>query len=157
MLEWLSFNPVFGGTSYWAWIATLYLIILTWQDHKRNMRVDDRLNYLMMGVTFSLLSHISRPLWYVLVLFLIVVMLNKVIIKFGLGNGDAKTLAWIFYGLGIFGTFAFLWYGLIFIVLTLVYHVVKKYVYKIDLSTPTPYYWVLLLCFVFTGLLMGLY
>lgn len=100
----LDTNFFFGKLSFWAIGGCIYLLILSWQDVKNKMVVDQRLNYLMMGVTFALISHINRPLWYLLVALFISLILQWFINKYQLlGNGDALAISWIFYGFGIIG------------------------------------------------------
>lgn len=155
--EFLQYGYIFGSTRYWAWIGTIYLIIMTWQDHRKaRMVVDDRLNYFMMGSTFSLLSHVNRPLWYFLSLFVIVLVLSYFINKYKiLGDGDAHAIGWIFYGCGILGINYFMSFAVIFVLCTLVYYVAKLGVFRY--KKPTPFFIVILLSFLVNGVFMGLY
>jgi len=55
----MVFGSVFG---YWAFFGCVYLLWLTVQDFRNNMRVDDRRNWFMMGLSVSLLSHVDVDL-----------------------------------------------------------------------------------------------
>jgi len=155
--EFLQYGYIFGSFKYWAWLGTIYLIILTWQDHRKaKMLVDDRLNFFVMGTTFSLLSHVFRPLWYVVVLFFLVLFLCYYLNRFRiLGKGDAHSLVWIFYGCGILGVEHFLGFAVIFSIIAGLYYFIKLVVFRYKL--PTPFYIVILLSFFLNGLLGGLY
>ena len=51
--------------SFFAWFGTIMLIILTWQDFKNNMKVDDRRNYFMFGVSATLPAVIGLFMVYI--------------------------------------------------------------------------------------------
>lgn len=153
----------FGSTNYWFFLGTVYLIILTWQDYKinpetgkRGMMVDGRLNYFMMGSTFSLLSHVRRPVWYVLVLVVMVVILGFLLKRFKLiGSADMKSIGWIWYGLAIINV---AWLGAFCVVFMLVaglYAFLKFVVFRRRESTP--FYAVLLVCFLVVSLFVNGY
>lgn len=155
--EFLEYGYIFGSTRYWFWTGLIYLLILTWQDHRHaKMRVDQRLNFFVLGTTFSLLSHIRRPLWYILVSFAIILLLTYVINKYKLlGNGDAGAILWIFWGCVIQGAGVLVSFACIFVVITAAYHVIKLGVFRY--KGATPFFGVILMSFVLNGLLMGLY
>ena len=141
--------------SYWAWLGTIYLIILSYQDIKNNMNVDDRKNYFMFGATFALLSHIDRPLWIILLFFGIIIGLNYYMNKIKvLGEADNTTLIWIFYGFAIINPAFLAYFAGFFIIITLIYAWTKNNVYKVKTA---PFYPVLLLTFILTNILFKLY
>lgn len=149
-------NIIYGKISYWAIIATIYLIILTYQDYKKKMLVDDRFNYLMLGVTFSLLSHIKRPLWFILFVFVVIIFMTVLFTKVkSVGAADTKTLSWLFYGFCIINISALAFYAAVFLACVVVYNVVKLYVFKY--KQPTPFYPVILIPFIITAVTYGLY
>ena len=154
--------------AYWAWFGTISLLILTYQDFKPKkkgaapgMMIDDRKNIFMMGVTLSLISHIFRPFWYILILFGIVILLSVFLNKFkAVGSGDVNALAWIFYGLGLINPYKLGWFVVMFIVLTLLFHGIKYIICKfgeLDHKKPVPFFSVILINFVFNMWFMGLY
>lgn len=159
----MTSNFLFGSTVYWFWIGTMYLIFLTWQDYRRDKLtglplglVDDRLNYFMMGSTFALLSHVMRPLWFMLAVMFVVVVLGIVLTRFKLvGRADVKTIGWIFYGLCILSLYQFVTFVGVFVVSSTIYSVLKFYVFRYN--KPTPFYGVILISFVTTNLLWHSY
>jgi len=149
-------NIIYGNIGYWAIIATIYLIILTYQDYKNKMLVDDRFNYLMMGVTFSLLSHIKRPLWFILVVFVIIILMTILFTKVkSVGAADTKTLSWLFYGFCIINISALAFYSILFLICVVLYNVIKLYVFKY--KKPTPFYPIILIPYIITAIVYGLY
>ena len=133
--------------AYFFWIGTIYLLILTWQDYKKKMLVDDRLNYFMMGVTFSLLSHVQRSFWYIILILILFYALAYYLKKYKLiGEADVNTLLWIFYGLSILAPYYAFWFAGIFITLTLIYFGAKRWIFKN--KEYTPFYGVILISFV---------
>lgn len=142
--------------TYWFIIGTFYLIMLTYQDYKNNMRVDDRRNYFMMGLSVSLISHYWSSIWYKLVLVGVLILLYKFMVKIKvLGQADINTLSWLFLGLGIMDVIVLSVFFAIFGVLTLTFHLLKTYVFRY--KQPVPFYGVILLSFVSTSILFGLY
>lgn len=108
-----------GSTSYWFYAGVFYLIILTYQDFKR-MKVNDRFNWMMLGVTFSLLSQISHNVWFVVFLgFGVPVFWGVVNRWLQLGSGDVSALRWMCLGFGFHGLFPLLFFvsgvGLVFV------------------------------------------
>lgn len=146
---------------YWAWLGTFALILLTYQDMKK-MRVDDRKNWFMSGVTISLLSHIpSIGILYLLALVIITAVLGNLFKRFdAIGEADITTLSWIFFGLALISVYKLLWFAAFFLLMTSLYSLVK-WIYlkksKAPLNTPTPFYPVLLISFIFNCWLFGLY
>lgn len=142
--------------SYWAFAGTIYLIILTIQDYKNNMLVDDRHNWFMYGVTFSLIGILHAKLWYILTLLVIIYFLNKYMKKYKvLGEADINTFSWIFYGFGIISLFYFIYYSIIILFLSALFFVLKKYLFKYE--KPVPFYAVILISYIVVCLMSGLY
>ena len=150
------------GFSYWAFFGTFALVLLTYQDYKNRMLVDDRRNAFMLGITLSLLTHIPTSIWYIV--FLIIITTSYVWIgsKFihGIGEADFNSLGWIMIGLGIISVFKLFWFMIFFSIITLLYMGVK-YIYckysKADFDDPIPFYPVILISFIFNCWLFGLY
>lgn len=135
--------------SYWAWLGTIYLAILTYQDYTNDMWIDERKNYFMYGITFSLLSHVHRSIWYTLSIVVFVMIFNYFGNKLdGFGEGDIQALNWVFFGFGFLNP---VWLGIYVLILSLytgIYLFFKHKVFKV--SKPTPFFSILLLAF-FTG------
>lgn len=120
------------------------------------MVIDDRKNSFMLGLTISLFSHIQRPILYILALILINWLLQKWIIYLNvIADGDASAFNWIFLGFGIFGYTSLIIFLISFAFTSLIYQSMKQYVFKVD--KPTPFFMVLLLSFIATCLIGGLY
>lgn len=142
--------------SYWAWIGTIMLIYMTWQDYKNHMMVDERKNWFMAGVSYSLLSHLPRSIWYVLSLLIVAVLENKFLSKFQvLGRADITAITWITFGYGYLSPYNLFAFFVIFSVASLIYILSKKYIFKH--MEKTPFFYVMLISFVMTNLAGGLY
>lgn len=138
-----------SGAFYWVFLGVVYLVWMTVQDYRNGMLIDDRKNYFMFGLSISLLSHFSRPFWYVLVVFAVTVGLGFLLARVkGFGRGDVNAVSWAFWGFGIIGLFEVAFYGVSLIFCSLVYHFFKLKVFKVD--KPTPFFGVLLICFILT-------
>lgn len=140
----------------WAFIGTIYLCILTWQDYKRNMRVDDRKNYFMIGFTVALIGFITRPVWYLLVIFGMILLIRWLYTKYNvMGGGDINSIMWIYYGFAVLGWNYLFLFLVVFLFMNVVYYVIKLGI--IRYRGVMPYYPILLLSFVLTCLLKGIY
>lgn len=144
------------GPRYWAWMGTLYLIFLTYKDFKDKRVIDDRHNYLMLGASISLLSHLRRSFWYMLAIVLVTVILSIYLRKFKvIGEADITALSWIFLGYGIINIFKLAWFGFYFIIITVFYNFLKFKVFKTKQNTP--FFPVILISFWLNSFLFGLY
>lgn len=144
------------GIHYWAWFATFYLIILTVQDYRNKRLVNQRFNYVMLGITISLISHLPVTLLYLLTLIATVVILRIYLQKFKLiGEADITALNWIFLGFGYINYIFLLGYVLVFIFTTLLYTLLKLYLFKY--KKPTPFFTIILVSFWFAAYVFGLY
>ena len=139
----------------WAFVGLLNLLILTYQDIKNHMIIDDRKNLVMLGLTVSLLSLGYFRSWYYLALIVVVLLLtNWIGKKQFFGDGDVSAFRWLFLGFGyihplsfaIFGTNLLLWSAA---------HMGAKKIFKI--RGATPYFAVILASFTVTCLLMGFF
>lgn len=145
-----------NNISYWAWFGTFYLILLAVKDYKNNMKVDDRHNYFMMGVTISLASHIKRPGWAILLIIALSIGLYFLLgATKALGSADIKTISWIFLGYGIINLWWWVWFSIYFIGVVILYSFLK--IFLVKYNKPTPFYGVLLIVFSLSAYLYGLY
>jgi hypothetical protein len=156
MLEFLNPYDYIRGPAFWSWMGTLYLIFLTYKDYKNKRIIDDRHNYLMLGASIALLSHISRNLLYMLLIMVVIIGLRWYLNKFKvIGEADINALSWIFLGFGIINIFKLAWFGIFFIIITAFYTGLKFYVFKY--KEDTPFFQVILISFWFNCLIFGLY
>lgn len=143
------------GISYFAWLGTIYLFILTWMDLKNNMRIDDRFNHFMLGISISLYSHYNHGILYGISILGIVLLLRLLLSKMKfVGDGDSNTLMWIFLGLSIINPIHTFFFYILFITITILYRLLIKI---LKLSMPQPYYPVILLSFILNCLWVGIY
>ncbi len=146
---------------YWAGIGTIYLIMLTYQDYKRKMVVDERRNWFMMGLSISLISHFSTSLWYFLLLIGMVMLMHFINNKYEfVGSSNITSMMWCIYGFAIIGWNVLLWWFLIFAFCAVVYSGAKMVlinVLKTDKNILTPFYPVLLFSFVINCFVSGVY
>lgn len=141
--------------SYWAYIGTFYLLLLTYQDYKNNRMVDDRRNWFMLGISVSLISHTYTTFWYKLALSIILIVLYIFMRKIkALGEADTNTYSWIFLGFGLINPYYLMLFTGIFIVLTLLYTILKK-IFKIQ--QPVQFYGVLLISYSISCFLLGIF
>lgn len=143
---------------FWAFAGTFYLIILTIQDYRHKNIVDDRFNFFMFGVTSMILSHYPTHLniWYILLIVGIGLGLRYYVNKFKLtGEADANTFAWIFTGYGFMDFHVLTVALIIFIGMLLLVIILKWVIFKN--KQPQAFYGVILIYFVATNLLLGVY
>ncbi len=113
--------------SYFAWIGTIYLIILTYQDFKRNKNIDDRYNYFMSGIAISLFSHSIAKWWFIFFIITFTILATRFLKKFNLiGEGDINAVRWVFMGFAILNVFYLAWFTFIFSIITLLYFAIFK-------------------------------
>jgi hypothetical protein len=140
---------------YYYFFGIFSLLWLTWQDYRNNKFVDDRRNWFMMGIAISLISHIDSSILYRFAVIIIAIALNMAFRRLKtLGNADINSLSWIFMGLAFINIFYLILFCIIFCSLTLLFTLLKKYVFKI--KEATQFYGVLLLSFTTTALLIML-
>ncbi len=141
--------------NYWIWLGTFYLIILSVQDF-REMTIDDRKNWFMMGITISILTHLPHSIWYILLCVILVVLWSIALKKFKVvEEGDVNSLAWVYLGFTFISLTAAISFLLILFMLTLIHGFFKAVVFKYKL--PTPFFYVILTAFILNNLLWGLY
>jgi len=142
--------------SYWAYIGTFALIIMSWQDIKRNMNIDDRQNWLMYGVTLSLLSHIKHKTSFILMVTLLVIGISIYLRRMkSIGDGDISALVWILTGFAYINLYYSLLFFVGFCVIWVAYALIKFYVFKF--AYPTPFMSVILFSFILGCAFWGLY
>lgn len=142
--------------NYWVYFGTFYLLILTIQDYRNKRVIDDRFNYLMLGVSISLYSHIQRTLGYMVIIIALIIVWTILLKKFkAIGEGDISSLSWIWIGFGIINHVYLVWYIALFSICMIIYTFFKSVVFK--QKKPTPFFYVILLSFVLTNILFGLY
>src|SRR5690606_3071298 len=128
----------------------------TLQDMRNDMNVDDRKNWLMMGLTFSLVRDFPKPLWWLLVLLLGSWAWRVLAMKVGVfGEADVNALGWVFLGFGMANLSWLVLFIAVFGVMTAIYLFTKLKVYKI--TRPTPFFAVILLAFTFSCWAAGLF
>lgn len=144
------------GIGYFYWFGTIYLLILTYQDIKHRMRIDDRKNYFMLGISISLYSHFTRSIWFVLFIIGLWLLFTRFVKRLNVfGEGDVNAFYWIFIGLSIINPFNVIWFLCCLIFLTILYLLFKKYVLRT--RKPTPYFIVILFSFILFALIWGGY
>lgn len=148
---------------YFAYFGLIYLLILTIRDYSNKMIVDDRHNFFMTGIAVSLMTHYTRGFFYLLGLAAITVILNILLKKKrALGEADINSLSWIFLGFGIISPYVLGYFAAILIILTTLFNLLRFFYSKIlknkkILTGEMPFYSVILISFITTCLLMGLF
>lgn len=133
--------------SYWAVFGVFYLSWLSYEDVFKKMKIDDRKNWFMLALSFSLMSHVPRSLFYIIGLLLVVTTFSWVMKKFKVvADGDASALTWIAYGFAILNPFyAAAYFGIFALLHCFVIGVL--FVFK---KERVPYFPIILLGYVLT-------
>lgn len=140
----------------WALLGLFDLILLTYQDFKNKMWVDDRLNYFMTGLSISLLETYPNSFLKIVILTVVTVALNIFIKKLKLlGEADANTISWLFWGLGFINIIALAYFMLWVAAFTVVQYIIKRLIIKANVRVP--YYPVILVSFVIIVFSFGLF
>lgn len=145
--------------SYWVWIGTIYLIILTYKDIKHNCLVDERHNWFMSGLTFSMFFLFKNSFWYILSIIVFIILFNILLSKTKvLGEADHQTLTWIIVGFGLIDLNALINFLAVFGGVTITYFLAKKISSKIlsfNFKEATPFYPALLVSFAISVTILG--
>lgn len=144
------------GTGWWAFLGTFYLAYLTYQDYAQNMKVDDRKNWYMVGLTTSLYFILGRSLSILLVLLVMVELSVFIMNRYTLlGEGDVSALRWIWYGFGLLGfDHLLIFIGIFAFIITIIF-ITKKWVFHY--KGKTPFFAQILIMFILTALITGAY
>lgn len=145
--------------AYFFWFGTIMLAIMTWEDLYKNRVIDTRRNYIMVGMALSLLSHFPHDIFYIFtviaVAFGAVWLLGRAKTALGhlWGLADTGAFMWLIVGLGYISPDTFMWFAAILIPSSAIYLGgawlgKKEYV---------PFFPVILLSFICTGIMLGLY
>lgn len=139
----------------WAYIGTIYLMILTWQDYKNNMMVDDRHNFLMIGFTSAMYPYFITDIHKILLIVLYGFVLGFFINKFNiLGSADIKTIIWMFTGFTIINTNYLITLSCVFAGSIAIYQIIKKIM---KINDPAPFYLPILFSFTLVAWYYGVY
>lgn len=134
----------------------MYLVILTVQDYKNFMNIDDRFNYFMTGVSVSLISHYRKPLLYMLALIAALITINLLMKKVkAWGEGDINTLSWVFLGLGIINWQFIAYFFIVFAAVAGIYYALKYGLFRY--KEATQFYPVILITFIIVSFTLSLY
>lgn len=145
-----------NNINFWYFIGTLYLLLLTYKDIKNKMLVDDRHNYMMNGLTLSLVFILKRKILYILLVLIIIILVGYIWKRFkALGDADIHSLGWIFYGYSVINLQYLITFSIIFIIILILYNILKLFILKT--KKPTPFYIVILLSFAINNIILGLY
>lgn len=141
---------------FFAWAGTINLFYLFYQDVKNNMLVDDRKNWVMLGMALMLLSQIHRPIWYILIVFFgsgLLYGYMKYVLK-GMGEADKNSILWVFIGFAIINPLLITFYVFLVTVISVIYHLLKN---QMKIKKPIPFYPVLFWSFVIVCFTFKLY
>ena len=142
--------------SYWSFLGLFYLCLLTWQDYRNNMMVDDRRNWFMMGLSVSLISHIQSPILYKLALALVLFLLYNLLVKIKLlGRADINSFAWIFLGFGLMSPIYLFVFTIMFVFSLSIFYFIKNVIYKN--KYPAAFYGVILVSYISSCFILGVY
>lgn len=117
--------------SLWFSLGIVRLLILTYQDFKNKMMIDDRHNYFMIGATAMLITSFNNSLWYYLALVPLIVLLRYFLIKIGaIGKGDGNTILWMFTGFGIINPYSLVAFLFIFTVFYVIHFLFRRLLFR---------------------------
>jgi len=142
----------------WVWIGTIYLLILTWQDYKNNMKIDDRHNYFMLGITFGMLIIQNLTFLYVFISIAINVILLIIVSK-SLGGGDRHSMLWVLNGFAFIHPALYISYLLSFLAISIIYiGIIRLIRKKLNIyQQHFPFYPVILISFIITNIYYLMY
>jgi hypothetical protein len=120
----------------WLILAIINLTIMLISDLKSRL-IDDRNNYLMLGLTLSLITIFKTKILYLLALIIIGVLIDIILKKY-IGAGDASILKWVVLGLGIISPKAIITFAIILIIYTLTFYASVLISNKINLRYTLP-------------------
>ena len=144
--------------SYWAWFGTIYLIFLLVQDLMKQ-EVDDRFNWFMKGITFSMISHTQSLNIFFYLPFILIVMwgIEKYFKKTKfISDGDGSAISWIVTGIAIINPYYIIMFLVAAIATSLVWISTIR-VFKMHQLKYTPFYPVITGSFFVTCIWYGLY
>jgi hypothetical protein len=146
--------------SYWVWIGSINLLMLTIEDYKNKLWVDDRHNWVMLGLSISLISHFKHSIFFLLALSvisgLLLFYLSKIL---HIGEADKNALLWLFIGLAIISLVYLIIFLMIFAAITFIYFVmfeISKKVFNTQ-QKEIQYFGVILLSFVILAIFYNMY
>jgi len=142
--------------SYWCGLGTIYLIVLTYQEFKKQ-QISEKFNFLMMGASLMLLSETTYGIPYLLGISFLTSLLSIVLSYFkAINQNEATGLIWLFLGFGFtsyiaLGTFlgVFMIAKFISIILSRIAIYALKGQYK-----PLPSYHIILVAYIITYLVI---
>jgi hypothetical protein len=109
-----------------------------------------------MGAAFMLTSHIPRPVLYIFAAFGLSLALNYFTKKtlLNIGEADANTFSWIFYGMAIINPLLLIWFCAYVLAITVIYFSIKKIIKHKGAAPINP---VLSISFAAVSAMYGLY
>lgn len=132
----------------WIFIGIIKLLVLTYQDLKNKMWVDDRANFLMAGLTIALVSYYRPSLWFLLFLIGFNITLIALFKKFKVfGDADLNTIAWTFTGFGVIGLGVLVGFMSILALCFIITTAINKFIVKAE---RVPGYPMFLISFILT-------
>lgn len=134
--------------SYWAITGIIYLCWLSYEDVKsKGKKIDDRKNWFMLALSFSLMSHVPHSLWYILFLLVVILAFGWLLNKFKvMAEGDVNAITWVAYGFAILNPYYAVAYFGVFVLL----HCFVMGMLKLLGKTGVPYFPVLALGYILT-------
>lgn len=142
----------------WAWIGSIYLAVMTYSDVKC-LKIDDKWNFIMLGVSIALYEYFRRPLWYVLVIVGLVVLMSYLFGKFKvIAEGDISAMRWLFLGFILISPFTLAGFSFVLILLSaLQFGFFWAFTKLKGVRGRIAYYPVILLSFIINCWFWGLY
>jgi len=146
----------------WAWIGTLYLAIMAYQDLYRDRLVDDRRNAFMNGMTLALIWWYRHSWSYIAFIILLSIGISLFFAVMKLGFADVHSFFWLITGFGLIGIGALKWFFICVMIVTVVWTlavIITHYVKHRAFSwhTPHAYIPVLFASYVLTNIVLHQY
>lgn len=141
---------------YWALIGSFYLFLLTVEDYKKKMWVDDRKNSFMLGLTVSIVALVHLKIIYLLGIVAVTLLLQWYLKRKNVfGEADVNSITWMFLGFGFINVWNLIIFLCILSILYVLYVFCKKIIFKY--SGEVPFYPILLASFILACLVGRLY
>ena len=146
------------GLDYFFIFGCINVIKMTWQDIRNKRMIDDRFNFLMLGVALSVASHTRPHIVQFLILSLYILAIEVLFTRFKttVGDADKSTFRWMHLGIGLIDIQLLIVFVVLEMLVFLITGLVRKYVIKTD--APQPFYpSILVLWFTMTVLYFTLF
>lgn len=114
----------YSDVTYFAWLGTIKLIMTMIFFNKKNI---EKYNYVMLGITISLIYLLDSSLLYILFLIGIMVLFTLYSKKLNPYKDYVDPRAWIILGTGLISVYVLLFTLVVYFIYDLIFYIYKRY------------------------------